>query len=166
MEITLRKARSSDSEIILAWRNEPSTIPWMGNKRALSSDEHQAWFTKMLDDPDCLFFIIEISGNPVGQLRYHRNDTSFENTARVSLNLTEKMHGKGIATRAFKKGSELVKELDFAKIIVGYPLPTNLASIKALEKAGYVREKMVAMHNTTHLIMLHHLSGDNNASVE
>lgn len=166
MEITLRKARLSDSEIILIWRNEPSTIPWMGNKRVLSSLEHRTWFTKTLNDPNCLFFIIEISGNPVGQLRYHRNDTSFKDAARVSLNLTEKMHGKGIATWAFKKGSELVKKLDFAKIIVGYPLPTNLASIKALEKAGYVRDKMVAMHNTTHLIMLHHLSGDNNAPVE
>ena len=46
MDITLRKALIEDSEITLTWRNEPTTIPWMGSARALSFDEHDSWFRK------------------------------------------------------------------------------------------------------------------------
>ena len=46
MDITLRKALIEDSEITLAWRNEPTTIPWMGSARALLFDEHDSWFRK------------------------------------------------------------------------------------------------------------------------
>lgn len=154
MEIKLRKASPHDSKNVLDWRNEPTTIPWMGETRALSFDEHQVWFLKSLSDPHCLFFIIEADMKPIGQIRYHHNTDLIENTAKVSINIANEMHGKGVASIAFRTGSELVREFEFAKNIFAYVRPDNIGSIKAMENAGFLRDKTVVMHNEPHLIMI------------
>ena len=109
MKITLRKAVLEDSKMVLDWRNESTTIPWMGTTRSLSFDEHNNWFTNVIDNPNYLFFIIESNFKPIGQIRFHI-DRSNNNHARVSINITQKMHGKGIASIAFTKGNIFVKE--------------------------------------------------------
>ncbi|EKD92037.1 MAG: MurG2 [uncultured bacterium] len=156
MEITLRKARIDDSEIVLAWRNEPTTIPWMGATRALSFEEHQTWFMKSLQDLTCLFFIVEANAEPAGQIRYHINSDVIKNAAKVSINIARKFHGKGIASLAFRKGSELVRSLVFSENIFAYVQPDNIGSIKAMENAGFVRDKIVTLHDVPHLIMIDH----------
>ena len=154
MEITLRNACGADSEIILSWRNEITTIPWMGTTRALTFDEHQQWFMHSLQDPRCLFFIVQADNEPAGQIRYHINSDVIENAAKVSINITQKMHGKGIASIAFKKGSELVRLLGLSKNIFAYVQPDNIGSIKAMENAGFIRDKVVDLRGIPHLIMI------------
>lgn len=154
IEITLRKACLADSSIILAWRNESTTIPWMATTRALSFDEHQAWFNKTLNDHHCLFFIIEENGEPIGQIRYHKNSDFIKDAAKVSINITHKMHGKGIASIAFKKGSEIVRLLKFSDTIFAYVQPNNIGSIKAMHNAGFVQSDIVQLHKIDHLIMI------------
>ncbi|OGT25470.1 MAG: hypothetical protein A3I77_04050 [Gammaproteobacteria bacterium RIFCSPLOWO2_02_FULL_42_14] len=156
MKISLRKAILIDSDKILAWRNEPTTIPWMGATRALSLEEHQSWFEKSLQDPHCLFFIIEANSEPAGQIRYVLNSDIIPNAAKVSINIAQKMHGKGIASAAFRKGSELVRYYDFSKNIFAYVQPNNIGSIKAMENAGFARDKIVMLHDLQHLIMIDH----------
>ena len=156
MDITLRKALLEDSETTLTWRNESTTIPWMGSARALSFYEHDSWFRKTINDPSCLLFIIELNSKPVGQIRYHLTK-SMNNYARVSINITQKMHGKGIASIAFSKGNELVRELGFAPKIFAHVRQDNIGSIKAMENAGYKRAKPVEMHGIKHLVMLYNV---------
>jgi len=153
MEITLRKATTQDSKKILEWRNEPTTIPWMGATRALSFDEHQKWFINSLTDPNCLFLIIQADGEPIGQIRYHHNSDLITDAAKVSINITEKMHGKGIASIAFRKGSEMVRSLQFSDNIFAYVRPDNHGSIKAMAKAGFIYGDIVKIHDYDHLIM-------------
>lgn len=153
MEVSLRKVQLTDSADLFAWRNEPETIPWMGSMRALSLEEHQAWFNKTLTDPNCLWCIIEVSSEAIGQIRYHKSSDLNEDVAKVSINITHRMHGKGIASIAFAKGSRLVRELGFAKKIFAYVQVDNIGSIKAMEKAGFKRGEVKIVHDTPHLIM-------------
>lgn len=151
MNVTLRKATAMDSERVLTWRNEASTIPWMGAPRALTYDEHEAWFMKTISSPENLFYIIEADANPVGQIRYVLSEA---NLAKVSINITEAMHGKGIASIAFREGSACVRACGFADSIYAYVLPDNIGSIRAMEKAGYVRKELLDVRGVTHLRML------------
>ena len=155
MNTTLRKALIEDSEMILAWRNELTTIPWMGATRALSFGEHDCWFRKTVKDPNSLFFIIEVDSKPVGQIRYHRSADSMDNSAKVSINITHKMHGKGIASVAFSKGNDLVRDLGFAHKIFAHVRPDNMGSIKAMENAGYEQAGTVEIHGVKHLVMIY-----------
>jgi len=159
MNITLRKAVIEDSKMILEWRNEATTIPWMGSAKALSFDEHDNWFRKAVSDPDCMFFIIESNSKPVGVIRYNL-DSSNNNYARVSINITQKMHGKGIASIAHSKGIVLVKQFGFAPKIFARVLTDNIAAIKAMESAGYEKTGNIEIHKVKHLTMQYTLSAE------
>jgi RimJ/RimL family protein N-acetyltransferase len=158
MDITLRRAHINDLERVLYWRNEPSTYPWMGATRPLSMDEHAPWFKRSIQDPDYLFLIIEYHGAPVGQLRYQLKSSDLE----VSINITGDMHGKGIASRAFSMGSELVREAGIAKRIFAHVQVDNLGSIGALKKAGYQQCGEVELNDIPHVTMERILGDDSN----
>lgn len=153
MNVTLRKALIEDSEMVLTWRNEITTIPWMGAARALSFNEHDCWFRKAVKDQNILFLIIEVDSKPVGQIRYHISSDSMNNSAKVSINITHKMHGKGIASIAFSKGNDFVREIGFAHKIFAHVRPDNISSIKAMENAGYEQAGTVEIHGIEHLVM-------------
>ena len=154
MNINLRKVTESDSDNLLAWRNENSTIPWMGQMRRLSVEEHTRWFTKALRDNNLLFLIIEVDGVPAGQIRYQRsNDGEVSKTAKVSINIADQYHGRGVATVAFEMGSALVRSTKFAQSVFANVLPNNFGSIRAMEKAGFKKIKMAIVNDREHLVM-------------
>jgi RimJ/RimL family protein N-acetyltransferase len=158
MNITLRRAHINDLERVLIWRNEPGTYPWMGATRPLSMDEHAPWFKRSIQDPDCLFLIIECDGVPAGQLRYQLKGSDLE----VSINITGDMHGKGIASLAFNMGNELVRETGLAKRIFAHVQVDNLGSIGALRKAGYQQCGKVELNDIPHVTMERILGDDRN----
>lgn len=153
--LNLRPAKESDTDIVLSWRNELETISNMKTKRALSLEEHTPWFMKAISDTDCLFLIIEIDGNPIGQIRYNLEDKM----AKVSINITSALHGKGIASKAFSKGSKYVKETSFAEAIFARVLTSNIGSIKGMERAGFRVIREFIYDDAPHFYMTHDLKG-------
>ncbi len=143
-----------DVHIVLSWRNEPTTINNMRTKRSLSFEEHEAWFKNSITDAKCIFLIIEVGCEPVGQLRYElENDM-----AKVSINITRNWHGKGVASRAFYLGSAHVKRVNFAENIFARVLKTNVGSIKAMEKAGFIIVNELFYQGEPHYFMVHKLN--------
>jgi UDP-2,4-diacetamido-2,4,6-trideoxy-beta-L-altropyranose hydrolase len=151
--VLLRPALSTDSKLVLSWRNEPGTIPWMKTKRALNWDEHHPWFEKVIVDPNVLFLVIEAEEQPVGQLRFDKEN----GMAKVSINITESWHGRGVASLAFRAGSEYVKREGFAPRIFARVLVANVGSIRAMEAAGYIITGDFTNEDGPHYIMTHNL---------
>ena len=140
--------------MILEWRNEPTTIPWMGAQRPLTQAEHESWFEKTLNDPNSLTLIIEHDSEPVGKIGYTKGGDVDEGTAKVTINLTYRAQGKGIATVAFREGSKLVRDLKFADRIIARVRLDNIGSIKALENAGFVGKGTVVAHGEEHALLV------------
>jgi len=154
MDITLRKVQQSDSDNLLRWRNENTTIPWMGQTRALTLKEHNDWFNDAVLDPGLLFLIIEIDGVPCGQIRYKQMTIDgIKKSAKVSINISHEFHGKGIATLAFTKGSALVRRSMFADYVFANVLPDNIGSVKAMKNAGFWVVKTHVVNGRDHLMM-------------
>lgn len=154
--MTLKKARPEDSARVLEWRNEPTTWPWMGRPEMIPFAEHDPWFQKAIFSENCLFFIVEVNGCPVGQLRYEREDKS----AKVSLNISRKTQSRGVGTRAFELGSAMVRKLDFARAITAHVQVDNLPCIRACEKAGYRRHGAVTLRGAEHVLLVHELEAE------
>ena len=153
-ELGLRPATYDDVHTVLSWRNEPATIRNMKTKRPLAFEEHEPWFKKTISDPTCQFLIIEADGEPIGQLRYNLEDDK----AKVSTNITEAWHGRGVASRAFVAGSKHVKKTGFADVIFARVLQSNIGSIRAMQKAGYTIDDDMEYEGEPHYYMSHDLS--------
>ena len=130
----------------------------MASGRPVTETEHAAWYSEVIASPKYCFFIIEAAGEPVGQVRYQRSEaapTGTEKviTAKVSINITQSMHGRGIATEAFRLGSQHVRAIGFAKRVIAHVQEDNIGSIRALEKASFVYRERMEVHGLPHVVM-------------
>lgn len=97
-EIYIRPAKDTDSKDIWSWRNDPVTRENSPNDDEVSWDEHSAWFTAALNDPNKIIFMgvdAEVSVS-VGMVRFDINEDGF--TAEVSINLNPSWRGKKISS--------------------------------------------------------------------
>ena len=67
------------------------------------------------------------------------------------------MHGKGIASIAFSKGNEIIRDLKFAPKIFAHVRQDNIGSIKAMENAGYKKSDIIEKDGIKHLVMLYNV---------
>jgi UDP-4-amino-4,6-dideoxy-N-acetyl-beta-L-altrosamine N-acetyltransferase len=65
-ETALRKVRLEDKDQLLRWRNLPEVAQYMYTDHLITSEEHERWFHRMLQDPTCQYWIIASDGQDVG----------------------------------------------------------------------------------------------------
>jgi len=137
MPIKLRKAGIDDCRDLFAWRNDPVTRQVSFNSGELKYEDHEKWFKKYLQDPDRSMFIAEAEDNEkLGMVRFDRiKDDSWE----ISINLSPAHRGKGLGSLIISKSCELFAESHSNKKLVARTKASNIASIKAFEKAGFCK---------------------------
>jgi RimJ/RimL family protein N-acetyltransferase len=70
-----------------------------------------------------------------------------------------RLHGKGVATEAALAAADFARELEFDEVIA-LTLPTNVASQRVAEKAGFRRAGKCLHAGLPHLLFRMRLAGD------
>ena len=128
--VILRKARSEDSDLLQAWRNDEATRRNSLNSETIPADEHARWLDRSLGNTDRILFIVEDAGTPVGTVRI---DSLPDGRKELSWTIAPEFRGTGIGKQAVKKAIDEHPDWVFVARIKG----TNTASIKIAEHAGY-----------------------------
>ena len=79
--IVIRKALEQDSEQIFAWRNHPTIRAVSRNSNLITWQEHQQWFSLVINDLNRLLLIGELNDFPIGVVRFDIK----KNQAEVSM---------------------------------------------------------------------------------
>ena len=88
-------------------------------------------------------FAIDISGEAVGGFGFELKTDVERFSAEVGYWLGEEFWGRGICTAALRIATKFAMESYDLNRILALPFAGNLASIRVLEKAGYVREGLL-----------------------
>lgn len=133
-DLCLRHASMDDADIILEWVNDPADRANSFDSSPIERDEHLVWMRDSLADPDRFLFIMEAAGVPVGHIKLYREG----DYAEVGYCIGPEHRGHGYAAAML---GLLRDEIDPAetgiKAIKASVKPENIASIRALERAGY-----------------------------
>ena len=154
MEITIKEARVENLKDVFLWRNESNTIPWMADKKPVKFEDHKNWFNKAIKDSTCLFFVIYANDQAVGQIRYNLEQKSNQKIARVSMNITESMQGKGIGTKVFELGYAEVMKRGFAQKIQVRVHEEKARWIKKMELQGFKRSGETDIHGEKQIVLI------------
>lgn len=127
--MTLRKAATEDSDLLLAWRNHEITRMNSLNSAPVQAKEHAQWLDRSLQSEDRCLFIIEKSGIPVGTLRI---DSLPDGQKELSWTIAPERRGMGIGKQAVQKAIDEHPDWVFMARIKS----TNTASIRIAEHAG------------------------------
>jgi RimJ/RimL family protein N-acetyltransferase len=131
----MRPADASDIRTLFDWRNDPWIVSVSTTGRAVTWEEHQAWFPSVLDRSRHLLFIIHTDeGIPAGSLRLDRKGAD----AVVSIYLMKPYTGIGLGPRAIKAGCQKAFEhWPVLERIVAYVRSDNRPSVNAFSRAMF-----------------------------
>ncbi len=103
------------------------------------------WFINFVlsDNHPVKNFIIEINNEAAGVISISPDEDVYKLNAEIGYWLGEEHWGKGIITAVIKKTVKYAFENLGIKRIYATPFATTTGSIKALEKAGFVKEAII-----------------------
>lgn len=131
----MRPADASDIRLLFDWRNDPWIVSLSTSKRAVTWEEHEAWFESVLDHSRHLVFIVlSDDGIPAGSLRLDLNNAE----AVISIHLARSYTGIGLGPRAIEVGCRRAFEhWPTLSRIIAYIRNDNQSSIKAFTRASF-----------------------------
>jgi spore coat polysaccharide biosynthesis predicted glycosyltransferase SpsG len=127
----VRAATAADSPLLLAWRNDPGTREWSRTTAPVTPAEHETWLTRTLADPDRRLLIAEHNREPVGTVRFDRDDTGWE----VSITLAPEARGHRLAGKVLLAAERTVRPATIRANVHR----DNVASLALFRNAGYRR---------------------------
>jgi RimJ/RimL family protein N-acetyltransferase len=134
-ELTLRKARADDRELLREWRNDPAVRAASRNTHEVDEQEHARWLRDLLANPDRHLLIAELDGEPIGQVRFDRmRGYCYE----ISASLSERARGAGHGTLLLAGSLDWLWRWTNADASVAEVRESNDASLRAFRAAGFV----------------------------
>jgi len=143
-QIYLRKMQPEDAnERYLSWINDPQVNQYTETRFDLSTLQNiKDYVDQQINSKDSVFLamVLTDTGQHIGNIKIHRIDKTHKN-AEISLLIGEKTSwGKGIGAEAISLITQYAfNDLKLNKLYAKC-YSNNIGSIKAFEKAGYIRE--------------------------
>ncbi len=133
-EMTLRPASEADAERLREWRNDPDTRAASRSTAEVGTEEHVAWLTAVLADPDRQLLICEREGEPVGQVRF---DRLAEDRYEISIALAPAARGQGLSSPLIALAAEQLRASHPNAEVEAHVREDNAPSLAAFRRAGF-----------------------------
>jgi RimJ/RimL family protein N-acetyltransferase len=136
-ELVLRRATAGDARVLWEWANDLDVRRQSFSPDPILWEQHVRWLAARLDSADCAIWILERSGQPLGQVRYERDK---DDTATIDFSVAAYARREGIGALLLSRSApEAVAALGVATLL-GVVKKDNVASARAFERAGFVDE--------------------------
>ena len=130
-----RPATREDSELLLAWRNDPEVRAVSRSTAAISAADHEAWLSKTLGDAARTLLVAGDPERPVGSVRFDEQPRG----AEISVVVAPNRRGGGLGSRMIAETSELyLSSRPAVSRVLAEIMDHNRASAAAFERAGYL----------------------------
>jgi len=144
--ITLRPTAFEDWALLLDWVNQPDSLAGkLRTHEPIDADTHKAWLRRFLDNPSGRLFIVLMSSQPVGQIRFQPNE---DGVFVIDVFVTANQRGDGVARQALEQGmTQVAKETPLAWFQAEV-CTENTASHRLFKGLGFV----AVAHSSNHII--------------
>ena len=140
-QLAIRFATPNDSSDIFDWRNDNLSRKMASQSDFIEWEDHQKWFQAKLASENTFFLICEVSSflnEKVGVVRFDFSDSKKE--AKISINLSPKMRGKGYAKLCLKFAVDFLLKVEPLCLKIHAEIKdVNIASRKSFEGVGFCK---------------------------
>lgn len=137
-QLKFRKMRESDVKTVFKWASDPESRRFSYSKEEIKWEAHVKWFINRLSDISSHYYLIELGGGPIGQIRFDYSPDR-PDTFTISYLIDSGWRGKGLGSAVLIKGIQNLRKEANAAHIIGFVQINNVGSIKAFERAGFQR---------------------------
>ena len=129
----LNTANKTDSRFLWELRNHPEVRKWSFNSDEIPWEDHEKWFSRFLETPGHIFYLIQQNNENLGYVRFSKDDS------RIVIDVAVKpgVQSKGLGSWGLKNGSlKYIEEFAVQSVYAEIKL-SNTPSIKSFSKAGF-----------------------------
>lgn len=136
--ITVRKAKSSDCDLIFKLSSDPYVRSMSISKKEILYRDHIRWFHDVLKDKNIVIYVCEtFDGEFIGQIKFNLT----EDFAVVSISIDEKFRGKGYGKQALNLAiSEFCKNYKYVQSFIAFIYSYNKSSKQLFRSLGFEYE--------------------------
>lgn len=146
----------ADCELLWEWANDPATRANSFNSAAIPFKRHKEWFHTMLQDPECCFWMA--TNEKLGKIGIVRFDCE-DAEATISVSLAPHARGKGYGRKLISSACSRIFAVSAVDRIRALIKPANESSIRAFERAGFIRDAETTIKGQPALrYLLHRMS--------
>ena len=152
--VTIRKAKSTDAEMVFGWRNDDEARAVSRSSKKVKWEDHVHWFAERLMTKHAeSVWIIEREKTPVGSGRINRYKD--DHRAEISIALAPEHRREGLGRLAIAQLSTMVKSM--GRVPVAYVRVSNSRSLNAFMAAGFKLSSpdLTAVVSSDPLVLLH-----------
>jgi len=142
--LSIRPAKADDAALLWNWANDSSVRERSFNQEPIAWQPHLEWFSRHLASPDTKFYLLLENNEPVGQIRYDRDESG--NSAEISFSITKENRGRGFGTEILRLTVARAAGDLSCREIIGFVIEDNAASSKAFLRAGFTTEGVTDVH--------------------
>ena len=133
-DVSFIKAGAEHLQITFEWASDATVRAYSFNQNPISFEEHQNWYLKKIEQPNCMYLLGKWKNDIVGSLRFDFTGTD----ALISYLVSPKYHGKGLGRILLAEGLEyLTQHNNTITTATGFVMPQNIASVKVFERLGF-----------------------------
>jgi len=131
-ELSYRKVKESDKQLLFDWANESGVRANSINTDPIPWEEHVNWIDRKLTSKQTEFYIFESWGNPVGQLRIEQDDVHWV----INYSVNHNYRGLGIGRAMITRLLEDHNDKQFRAIV----RKENTASVQVFITLGFEKD--------------------------
>jgi len=144
--LQLRKINESDAELLFLWANDNEVRNNAINTHKIHWEDHINWFNKKLQSPDTYMYIGFLRDEPVGQIRFDKEDEDYV----MDYSIVKISRGKGLGIDIVKEGIKILNETIHKPFTVAALVKEeNIASAKVFTKLHFAKTGTVSKNNVT-----------------
>ena len=139
--LKLREATKNDVDMTFQWASDSNIRKYSFQQQAITQEKHYAWYNSKINDPYCLYLLLEKDSEIIGSIRYEINK---ENEALISYLIDNNYHGHGYGNALLSLSlPTLLEKFSTLKQLIGFVVPENIASRKIFERQGFLLDSSV-----------------------
>jgi UDP-4-amino-4,6-dideoxy-N-acetyl-beta-L-altrosamine N-acetyltransferase len=143
---SIRDVCPDDMETILEWRNLPKVADFMFTDHVITMGEHANWFSRVLKDPTCKYWIIVCDGEDVGVANLYGIDRINRRCYWGFYVGSPNVRGKSVGSQVeYAVLNYVFDELGCAKLCCEN-LSFNRGVIEMHRRFGFVEEGVLRKH--------------------
>jgi UDP-2,4-diacetamido-2,4,6-trideoxy-beta-L-altropyranose hydrolase len=133
-DIVIRRASVDDSENLFQWRNHPSIREVSRNTNSIDRQQHQSWFSSVLNNPEKMLLIGQRSNCPVGVVRFDKLDDE----AEISIYIVPDKTSAGLGQSLLQSAEQWLRtNYPGIRTVRANVLGSNERSQRMFSGAGY-----------------------------
>jgi RimJ/RimL family protein N-acetyltransferase len=144
--LQLRKIVESDAQLIFEWANDDDVRNNAISTHKIKWEDHISWFYKKLQSPNTFMFIGFLQNEPVGQIRFDKENEDY----MIDYSIAKNHRGKGLGKDIVKAGIKILSEtIDKPFAVIAQVKEENIASIKVFTRLHFTKTVAFSKNNST-----------------